>query len=335
MTTLATSTSHRYERWTGRLHSQRWTWWPIVSTGLRLAAKRNEMRLFLMAGLMLVTGACAIFYILALLETFVGTGAGRGFYEFINGLLGIDLRPLANLRDYRDVLWRATFLLMIKIELPLVFFVLASAGPGLIAQDIRTRALPIYFARPLQPVNYLMGKGLVVALLIGAVTVVPNLASLFLGTLLSGGPPSIWQTLALAGRLLLIGVGVMVIGSTVILALSSLGSEKRYATFGWLAICLIPMAIQSILDDELAVEQTRGFLGSLTLHRNVAVLAEWLLDLRRGLQGTSLPSKAFESALGPTVDPMYPAIVLGLVVLVSSVLCYRRVVRFSRAAANV
>ena len=54
----------------------------------------------------------------------------------------------------------------------------------------------------------------------------------------------------------------------------------------------------------------------------------------RGEELTGLPARAYTSALGPQRRPLYPALVLVGTAVVAAAVCYRRVVRFSRAAAN-
>jgi len=208
-------------------------------------------------------------------------------------------------------------------------------GPGLVADDLKTRALPIYFARPIRPRSYVLGKGLVVAVFVGLVTIVPNLLALGMGTLITDGLASFARTALLAGHLVLVGLGTMIVTASLMLVLSSMGSDKRLVTFGWLSICLIPSAAQKILTESLPPEQTTGFLGSISLMRNSTILTQWLFGTRQALEATPLPKEAWEQALGPAVEPMYPAIVLAVLVVFSLAVCYRRVVRFSQAAANV
>ena len=62
-----------------------------------------------------------------------------------------------------------------------VFYLLTAVfvGAGLIANDRRTNALQIYLSKPIRTVDYLLGKGAVVAAAVGLVTLVPGL-TLFL-----------------------------------------------------------------------------------------------------------------------------------------------------------
>ena len=80
---------------------------------------------------------------------------------------------------------------------------------------------------------------------------------------------------------------------------------------------------------------TNGFLGSVSLDGDVMILTEWLMDIRRLWDATPLPPEAFGRTMASHVEPFYPAVVLLVVTAASVLICYRRVVRFSRSAANV
>jgi len=329
------NSSHRYERWPGRLGGRRWVWPAIVRVGVRLASKGASTRLILLMGTAFVVASCVIFYILSILEALGSRPEFRELYGIVQVLLGVDLRGLARLGEHREALWRMVFMMMLKGQLACAMIVIAQVGPGLIANDLRSRALPIYFSKPLMPLSYLLGKWAVVAAFIGTVTLVPNLVSLMLGTLMTGGLGSWGQTLDLAWDLLVLDVGIMIVGGVVILALSAASADRRYVTVGWLAVCLLPMVAQEILDDALPSHLTQRFLGSVSPYRDVTVLADWLFGMEAAYEGMALPSRAAASALSHSLDPVYPAVVLAAVTLLSAILCYRRVVRMSRAAATL
>jgi ABC-type transport system involved in multi-copper enzyme maturation permease subunit len=216
-----------------------------------------------------------------------------------------------------------------------LLIVIGQLGAGLISSDLKTNALPIYFARPITPLSYLLGKWLTIGVFIALAVLIPNLAGLAAGILVVGNPGTWWQTLELAGNLTVIGVGVMLVGGLFILALSSLTADKRLVIVGWLAIALLPHITQQILYEQLEPATTAGLLGSLSLCNDVLIMATWLLNLRPAWEATGLPSHAYEAALGPPVQPLYPALVLLVLTALAAAICYRRVVRFSRSAANV
>ncbi len=331
----ATVHSTHYHRHMGRLRSARGTWLAIVVHGVQLALKDMRNVLLVMLGLGLVIAAGAIFYTLSLLEELIGTQEAHGIYRFMQVFLRIDLRDITQISDYRLPIWQSVFMLMIKVQLFYLLIVIGQLGAGLVSADLKTNALPIYFSRPITPLSYLLGKWLTIGVFIALAMLVPNLAGLAAGILVVGSPGPWWQTLGLAANLTLIGVGVMLVGGLFILALSSLTADRRFVIVGWLALALLPHITQQILYEQLEPTATTGFLGSLSLSNNVLILATWLLDLRQAWQATGLPMKAYEAALGPPVQPLYPALVLLTLTVLAAAICYRRVVRFSRSAANV
>ena len=56
-TTDGTIHTHRYQRWSGRLRSGRWTWLTIVVNGVRLRLKNRVNATLLLASLGLAAGA--------------------------------------------------------------------------------------------------------------------------------------------------------------------------------------------------------------------------------------------------------------------------------------
>ena len=58
-------------------------------------------------------------------------------------------------------------------------------GPGLISQDLRFNALPLYFSRPLRRFDYFLGKLGVIGFFLGAVAIVPAVVAYVLGVVFS------------------------------------------------------------------------------------------------------------------------------------------------------
>jgi ABC-type transport system involved in multi-copper enzyme maturation permease subunit len=256
-------------------------------------------------------------------------------YDFLGAFLKIDISGITRLAEFRDVLWRSTFLMVTKIQMFWVLIVVARVGAGLIANDLKARALPIYFSKPVTPATYLLGKWTVVASFVAVVVLVPNLIALALGTLFTGGPGTFGQVFNLAGDLLLAGLMVCVVSGAVILALSSITSDQRYVTVGWVAVCLLPIFAQRIVFESLPSDMTTGWLGCISLRDDIVVVTEHLFRIRERLAATGLPDERFVRALGRPVDPGKAAIVLGAVTAAAIFFSWRRVVRFSRMAATV
>lgn len=335
MTDTYPSQAHRYQRWSGQLNKGQWTWLVIVATGIRLTLKEAKTRALVMTGGAVMIGSCIVLYVLSLLETLAGAEEAKGLYEFVQVFLRIDISGVAQIEDFRELLWHSMYLLTIKVQMLWVLVIVARVGPGLIAKDLKTRALPIYFAKPVTPTTYVAGKWLVAATFIAAVMLAPNVISLLIGSLITGGLHTWSETLGLGLGLFVSGAVVCLVGGAIVLALSSLTSDHRYVTVAWLAICLIPVLAQQIVDEALPRNVTTGWLGCISLRDDVIIVTEWLFGIREAWEASSLPAEAFSRALVKPVNPVCAALVLAGWTAGAFWLCYRRVVQFARSAANV
>lgn len=328
--------THRYQRWPGRHRHPA----PlsgllaIVLTGVRLQYNRRFVKPLLLVGPVLVICICVMLYVLSLLETLAGRPEAQGLYDFARVFLRVDLSAVSQIGELREVIWRTVFAFAIRIELFAVMILIARIGPGLIANDIKAKALPIYFAHPINPKSYLMGKWIVAATFIALVTLIPNLLALVIGSLITGGLSGVGPTLTLGLNIVIAGLGVMLIGGLVMLAFSAMTSDSRYVTVGWLAICLLPAMAQAIVRENIPPAQVTGWLGSISLMDNAVVLTERLFDLKTAWQTSGMPVEAFAPALAFPIEPFYPAMVLGGVTLLAGAYCFRRILTFSQAAAS-
>ncbi len=335
MSTDPANTAHRYRRWDGELSQGRWTWLAIVLTGIRLAFKGVRTRVLIIAASGVVLGGSIVLYLFSLLEVLAGTREAAAILEFVKGLLQVDLSDVTRIGEFREILWRILFLLIIKIQMFWVLLIVAAVGPGLIANDLKHRALPIYFAKPVTPLTYLAGKWLVVATFVATIMLIPNLLTLTIGVGVSGGLHTWGQTLGLGADLFVSGLIVCTVASAIIMALSSMTSDHRYVTVAWLAVCLLPTIAQGIVNDVLPAESTTGWLGCISLRDNAVVVTDWLFSTREALEASSLPADAFTDALVSPVKMVNAAVVLTAWTVAGLLVSYRRIVTFSRSAANI
>ena len=86
----------------------------------------------------------------------------------------------------RSAVWSLVFA-MFALRIQLLFGVLVTAivGPSLISRDIRTRAFLIYFARPISPLDYVMGKSGILLGMLATVSLIPSLVLYVLSILFS------------------------------------------------------------------------------------------------------------------------------------------------------
>jgi ABC-type transport system involved in multi-copper enzyme maturation permease subunit len=329
----ATIQGYQYHRWDRTVRPVRWIWPAIIFNEIRLALREAKTRTLMMTSGVLVLGAVGMFYFISLLETMIGQDGAREAFSFVKTMFGIDLTGL-KVHEFRDALWRSSFLLMIKAQMFWVLIVVARVGAGLISKDLKARALPIYFAKPLTPLTYLLGKWGVIASFIALIMLIPNLLALALGTAITGGPGSWGKIASMAGGLLISGTVVCVVAGAVILALSSLSSDQRYVTVGWVAVCLLSIIAQEIINDALPAESSNTWLRAISLRDNIVMLSERALGVRQALEASALPGDQLSQALSRPMEPSN-AIVLAVLTAVCILVAWRRVVRFSRSAATV
>lgn len=120
-------------------------------------------------------------------------------------------------------------------------------GCGAIADDLRYRTFQLYFSRPVERWEYLLGKFLGTAAICSLVTVLPALmlgglrAAYFARTSLAG--PMLQQSLVGLG----LSVGIVVLVSSIVLGLSSLTRHTGYAVLGLVGLLLVPQVVSIIV----------------------------------------------------------------------------------------
>ncbi len=335
MSEAAAIDARHYRRWPGQLRASRWTWLAIVRQGVRLQLREHRKRNLLLLSLGFTVMIAITLYILTALETLAGTKEAESMIGFIQAFLRVDLSGITRITELREVLWRTLFLVISKGQLAWVLVVVSMIGPGLIANDIRSRALPIYFSKPVTPSTYLLGKWIVIAIFVGAATFIPSVVGLIIGVAITGGLPTYTQNLHLLGDVALAGLVNMLFAGLVILAISSLTRDQRYAAGGWIALCLLSIFAQALLTESLPKEQTAGWLGSISLYRDMSVVDERIFSVREAWSKTDLPEGVFNNVLPEPMNVMYPVSVIAGLAILGAIICYRRVARFSKAAASV
>jgi ABC-2 type transport system permease protein len=94
------------------------------------------------------------------------------------------------------------FFYFVNVQGVLAFVLTAFTGPGLISPDIANGALPLYFCRPFNRAEYVLGKTSVLAILLSEITWIPGLI-LFAVQASLAGTAWTWDHLWIAGSLVL------------------------------------------------------------------------------------------------------------------------------------
>jgi ABC-2 type transport system permease protein len=179
-----------------------------------------------------------------------------------------------------------TYIVGLRIVVMLIF--VAVQAPELVSRDLRNRVLPLYFSRPLRPVDYPFAKYVAFTAACLVMIEVPVLV-LYVGTIVSlHGGSAVWaETRALIPGLL-VGLMWAVVMAAISLALASLTGRRAFAT-GAIAIFFFLTEILAVV---VLHAETRGDPAALT-HASTAVKVAGLFSpftlfdgVRRWLGGT-------------------------------------------------
>jgi ABC-2 type transport system permease protein len=321
-----------YQHWQGHLSGHAWRWLAITQQGVRSQWAKNK-------GLRRITGA-ALFPAFGLAVILIFWGLLEQKSELIKPVLDL-LRSLPEeLREgpraYRASFWTIAFDQFLQVEWWFSMLLVLVVGPGLISQDLRFNAIPLYFSRPLRRIDYFIGKLGVIAVFLGGVTIVPILVAYALGVAFSLDPAVLKDTGRVLGASLLYGLSVVVSAGTLMLALSSLSRNSRAVASMWVAFWIITGTVSNVLREAAQVE----WAPLVSYTADFVQVREALLDTGAAYkQFTDLfASAAGQFGSGPMVSVQGPSkydwrwaagILAGLVVL-SAALLSRRVKSLDR-----
>ncbi|MCE2401100.1 hypothetical protein J4G08_09460 [Candidatus Poribacteria bacterium] len=218
-----------YRHWEGTLkprnHIQ---WWVIAKAELKLLAQRKIVRLIVAIPPVIYILSYGIFiYIFNILpDVPTGLDIDRGFFQ---GFL------------FRIETFSSAFL----VALVVIF-----GGAGLIANDLKHKALSLYLSKPISWVDYLIGKFIVIGTLLICMTLIPGLL-LFLEHVLLTDTPFLKENYWLPLSIIAYSVIITTITSLLILLFSSLTTNSRYATIGfcavWFGLPVLHLILKEIL----------------------------------------------------------------------------------------
>jgi ABC-2 type transport system permease protein len=121
------------------------------------------------------------------------------------------------------------------------------SGAGVIAEDFANKAFQFYFAKPVIPVQYLVGRAGALALTCFALLVVPTLLTwvVFMAT---STPELRLERAGLLLPLLLYGALVAAVVSAGAIGCSSLSKSRALTISAWILIFIVPHVIAWIVD---------------------------------------------------------------------------------------
>lgn len=125
-----------------------------------------------------------------------------------------------------------------------IFLFVALVAPEVLCADRRDGMLGLYLASPLSRDTYLVAKALAVTAVLSAVTIGPPLLMLVARTLDGTGPDGFGAFVELLGKVLLSGVVVTVLYTSISLAVSAFTTRRALASVGVILI----LGLSSLVD---------------------------------------------------------------------------------------
>jgi ABC-2 type transport system permease protein len=230
-----------YQHWEGTLSSHTWRWWTITRQGVRAQLRSRWVR-------MLVIMAWIPALLLVLVVSLWGLLEQQA--EMIRPLLGFLRLPQALVEggsSFRVPVWTLAYHYFFYIEVNFAMLLVVLVGPGLISQDLRFNAIPLYFSRPLRRIDYFLGKLGVIAVFLCAVMVGPAVIAWMLGVIFSLDISVIKDTFGIMLAAVVSGVVVVLSAGMLMLALSSLSRNSRYVGAFFIGIWFISSSVAGIL----------------------------------------------------------------------------------------
>ncbi|MFQ6042159.1 MAG: ABC transporter permease [Candidatus Poribacteria bacterium] len=235
-----------YRHW--ELNERTFRWWVIAREGLRIILRRKLFLLFIMTP--------AIIHFL-----------GRGVYIYLINMVNIRGLTQVNAKFFYDFLSMQEFFIVL---------ICVFGGSGLIANDLKNNALQMYFSKPLKRIDYLVGKLITIMTLLTFVTLILAIL-LFLENLLIGETAEfLRQNYWILGSISLYSLVLTLPTGLLILALSSVTKNNRYAAVSFAAIALFTPVVFEILKNIFRSSK----IAPISFWANLLLLGNKLFGLR-------------------------------------------------------
>jgi ABC-2 type transport system permease protein len=130
---------------------------------------------------------------------------------------------------------------------PFVFFLTVYAGSGLIADDLRAKALQLYLSRPVTRTQYIAGKAAILMATLLSVTLLPGMLLLFLVPIFAGNMKFVADNLYLIPAISAYALIHVTLSAFMILALSSLSRSRWFVAVMYAGLAFFTHALFGVI----------------------------------------------------------------------------------------
>ncbi len=271
-----------YQHWDGALSGHGWRWLAVAKRGVRTQLKNRWTRMALLLAWLPALGLGLFLALWGLLEQ--KTDDWREFFRFLPAVVLLDPK------EFRYEVWTLAFSLFLMAETFAAMILIVIIGPGLISQDLRFNAMPLYLSRPLTRLDYFAGKLGTIAAFLSAVMIAPVVFTYVIGVAFSLSFRVIADTYRIVPASVAYGLVVVLVGGLFMLAISSLSRKSLYVAAAWIGIWLVGGFVAPILT--LGLGYKWGPIVSITKD---------LSRMREAMLGTG---EAFDSIQDATEEMM-------------------------------
>jgi ABC-2 type transport system permease protein len=296
-----------YQHWQGTLSGRGWRWLTIARYGVRAQMKNRWTRLLTL----MAWGPAVALAMFLVLWSFLERQADVG--KLLINMFGLSPEVVANPLEFRIAIWTIAYHYFFQTQITFAMILVLLVGPGLISQDLRFNAIPLYFSRPLRRFDYFAGKLGVIGAFLGGVMILPAVLAWVLGILFSLDITLAFQTVSLPLRSIAFGLVVVLSAGMLMLALSSLARSSQYVAGFWAGWWLVSGAMAGVLIAIVPKPKDWAFLVSYTV--NLQRIGDGLFDVASAWD--KLPAtmrigdpKALEQFFGPPLSWYWSALVL-------------------------
>jgi ABC-type transport system involved in multi-copper enzyme maturation permease subunit len=231
-----------YQHWQGPLAGHAWRWLTVARHGVRVQWHNRILRVLVPLAWVPALALVAAVVVWGLLER-----QSETVLALVRNLLPAEV--VQDPRAYRATAWTLAYSFFFKAEVFLVMLLVTVAGPGLISQDLRFNALPLYFSRPLTRLDYFLGKLGVIGALVASVAVAPAVFAYVVGVLFCLDLSVVRDTYPVLLASVAYGLVVTLSAGTLMLALSSLTRRSLYVGIAWAGFWIISGSVGGILNE--------------------------------------------------------------------------------------